>query len=37
MTERETIFEGELIRRVQAGEQQAFHQIARMHSEQQFR
>jgi RNA polymerase sigma-70 factor, ECF subfamily len=36
MTERETTFEGELIRRVQAGEQQAFQQIAGQHTEQLF-
>lgn len=33
MAESETTSEGELIRRVQAGEQQAFQQIARQHSE----
>jgi RNA polymerase sigma-70 factor, ECF subfamily len=37
MTERETTFEGELIRRVLAGEQQAFQQIAGQHTEQLFR
>jgi RNA polymerase sigma-70 factor (ECF subfamily) len=37
MTDRETTIEGELIRRVQAGEQQAFQQIARQHSEPLFR
>ena len=37
MTEHETTFDGELIRRVQAGEQQAFQQIAGQHTEQLFR
>lgn len=37
MTEREITFECDLIRRVQAGEQQAFQQIAGQHSEQLFR
>ena len=37
MTERKNTFEGELIRRVLAGEQQAFQQIAGQHAEQLFR
>ncbi len=37
MTERENTFEGDLIRRLQTGEQQAFQQIAGQHTEQLFR